>query len=106
MNERENTKEISQRMYCFFRDFRGDGIPSFSKFARTEHLTYETLESLCDDPEFYRIWRECAEIRRDIIIDRAITRHGDGSFAKFLLGEEGQAGSNRVEFTLTVVDGT
>ncbi len=104
MTERDNIKEISQRMYCFFRDFRGDGIPSFSKFARTEHLTLETLESLCKEEEFYRIWRECAEIRRDIIIDRAITRHGDGSFAKFLLGEESAVCDNRVEFTLTVVD--
>lgn len=102
--EEKNYKEISHKMYCFFRDFTGDGLPSFSKFARISGLTLETLKTYREDSEFDRIFRECREIRRDIMIDRAFTRRGDGSFAKYLLGEEEECYEDRIDLTLTVVE--
>lgn len=64
--EEKNYKELTHRMYCFFKDFTGDGLPSFSKFARSEKMTLERLKSYRENPEFDRIFRECKEIRRDM----------------------------------------
>ena len=52
----------------------------------------ERLESFRKNAEFDRIWRECKEIRKDIIIDRALCKRADASFAKFLLSEDGGGG--------------
>lgn len=100
----EFIKDLSRKMYVFFKDYSGDGIPSFSKFAIQEKMTLETLEGMKEYAEFDRIYRECLEIRRDIIIDRAFTRRGDGSFAKFLLSEEYDTAEGHIDLTLTVVD--
>jgi hypothetical protein len=38
------------------------------------------------------------------MIDRAFTRRGDSSFAKYLLGEEEECYEDRIDLTLTVVE--
>ena len=92
-------------MYSFFNNYTGDGAPSFSKFARESGLTMERLESFRKNAEFDRIWRECKEIRKDIIIDRALCKRADASFAKFLLSEEGGGGGeDAIDLTITVID--
>lgn len=92
-------------MYSFFNNYSGEGAPSFSKFARESGLTLERLESYRIHSEFDRIYRECMEIRRDLIIDRALCKRADASFAKFLLGEEGVVGgADQLDLTITVVE--
>ena len=92
-------------MYSFFNNYTGDGAPSFSKFARESGLTSERLESFRKNAEFDRIYRECKEIRRDFIIDKALSKRADASFAKFLLSEEGGGGDEEnIDLTITVIE--
>ena len=99
------TKELSEKMYGFFKNYYGDGAPSFSKFARESGLTVERLESFRKNGEFDRIYRECKEIRKDIIIDKALTKRADASFAKFLLSdEEDGSGEGGIDLTITVIE--
>lgn len=92
-------------MYSFFKNYTGDGAPSFSKFARDTGLTLERLESFKNNKEFDRIYRECKEIRKDIIIDKALSKRADASFAKFLLSEEGDGGGeDSIDLTITVIE--
>ena len=99
------TKELCEKMYSFFKKYTGDGAPSFSKFAREVGLTLERLESFKSNAEFDRIYRECKEIRRDIIIDKALCKKADASFAKFLLSEEGmEGGEDKINLTITVIE--
>lgn len=105
VTKKKYTKELSQKMYGFFNNYTGDGAPSFSKFARESGLTLERLESFKSDAEFEKIYRECKEIRKDIIIDRALCKRADASFAKFLLSEEGGGdGEDRIDLTITVIE--
>lgn len=105
MAKRKCTKELCEKMYGFFKNYSGDGAPSFSKFARESGLTSERLESFRKNAEFDRIYRECMEIRRDIIIDKALCKRADASFAKFLLAEEGGgSGEDRIDLTITVIE--
>jgi hypothetical protein len=100
------TKELCGKMYGFFKNYTGDGAPSFSKFARDVGLTLERLESFRKNKEFDRIYRECKEIRRDMIIDKALSKRADASFAKFLLSEEGGGGlgEDNISLTITVIE--
>ncbi len=99
------SKEICVKMYRYFRDYSGEGAPSFSKFARDNSLTLERLESYRSHSEFQRIYRECQALRRDYIIDKALSRKADGNFSKFLLGEEMQGGGQeKIDLTITVVE--
>ncbi len=92
-------------MYSFFKNYTGEGAPSFSKFARETRLTLERLESFRKNGEFDRIYRECKEIRKDMIIDRALSKRADASFAKFLLSEErGNMGEDQINLTITVIE--
>ena len=105
VTKRKCTRELCEKMYGFFKNYTGDGAPSFSKFARETGLTLERLESFKENGEFNRIYRECKEIRRDIIIDKALTKRADASFAKFLLSEEGGGdGEDRIDLTITVIE--
>ena len=105
VTKKKYTKELSQKMYGFFNNYTGDGAPSFSKFARESGLTVERLESFRKNGEFDRIYRECKEIRKDIIIDKALTKRADASFAKFLLSdEEDGAGEGGIDLTITVIE--
>ena len=75
-------------MYSFFLNFDGTGIPSYSKFARSVGTTLEILESFRKNRKFDEAFRECGEIRRDYLIDGALTKRYDSSFSKFLLSSE------------------
>lgn len=87
-------------MYLYFIGYaEGVGAPSFQKFARSIGATLEELESFKKRREFARAWRECTEIRRDYLIDSALSKRFDASFTKFLLSEECEDGESE---TLTV----
>ena len=86
--KRKYTKELPRVMYCYFRDYSGDGVPSFRKFAESIGATLSEIEAFRAHDEFDRSYRECNEIRRDYLIDYALCRRFDPSFVKFLLGAE------------------
>jgi hypothetical protein len=92
-------------MYRFFNSYTDVGAPSFVKFARLAGFTLEELESFRKHTKFDRAWRECSEIRRDYLIDMALTKRHDPSFTKYLLSldEEGDEGLSELEMTLEVV---
>ena len=108
--KRKYTRELPRRMYSFFISAtEGASPPSFSKFARSIGLTLAELEAMREHSEFERAWRECNEIRRDYLIDTALTRRHDPSFTKFLLAAEFGTGEERADdkdicVTLTVID--
>ena len=103
------SSDLPRRMYGFFLSFCDQGAPSFSKFARSIGATLADIERFREKREFDRAWRECSEIRRDYLIDAALTRRFDPSLVKFLLstefgmGEEGGESDNTVEVTLRVL---
>ena len=102
------TKDLPKRMYVYFAGYDEPlGVPSFGKFARSIGATLEELSSYRRVEKFDRAWRECSEIRRDYLIDAALTRRLDGTFTKYLLERESEeSGSDErgVDFTLRVVD--
>ena len=75
-------------MYSFFINYQDSGIPSQDKFARSIGTTYLKLEEFRSHRIFDEAWRECNEIKRDYLVDGALTRRFDPSFVKFLLTEE------------------
>ena len=92
-------------MYSYFVSYDEVGsAPSFQKFARLIGVTCEELESYKRHKEFDRAYRECSEIRRDYLIDRAISRRFDPSFVKFLITGEGEVLDGNVEIKLEVVE--
>ena len=83
------TKQMPRAMYCYFRGFEDSGgIPGFRKFAESVGATLADIESWRVHEEFERAYRECSEIRRDYLIDNALTRRFDPSFVKYLLSLE------------------
>lgn len=76
-------------LYIFFRSFSEAGdVPSFLKFAESRGLTLADIERFRSDSRFEAAYRECEAIRLDRLIDGALTRRFDPSFAKFLIGYE------------------
>ena len=75
-------------MYGYFNAYGELGAPSFSKFARSIGATLSDIESFRKKEEFDRAYRECSEIRRDYLIDNALTKRFDSSFTKFLISLE------------------
>ena len=106
-NKIKYSSDLPRRMYSFFHSYCESGAPSFSKFARSIGATLEDLTKFRKKEEFERAWRECNEIRRDYLIDNALTRRFDPSFTKFLLcneyGEEGSS-SDAVDLRLEVIE--
>ncbi len=96
-------------MYLYFASFEDDcGAPSFSKFARHSGICREDIETYREHEEFNRAYNECIEIRRDYLVDKALTKRFDSSVVKFLLSFEsndtiGEEETNGVDFTLHVV---
>ena len=82
--------ELAGRMYRFFIGYDDRGLPSVHKFARACGLTVEDIERFRRHSHFDRAYRECMEIRRDYLIDRALDRRFDSSFTKFLIQLEGE----------------
>ena len=96
------------RMYKYFVGYDDTGAPSFVKFARLAGYTLEELLGFRSRKKFDAAWRECGEIRRDYLIDMALTKRHDASFSKFLLSEldkeVGADGSpEEVKLTLEVI---
>ena len=83
------TGDLARRMYLYFAEYSEPvGVPSFEKFARSLGVTLEELAAFRKRQRFDRAWRECIEIRRDYLIDMALSKRFDSSFAKFLLSLE------------------
>lgn len=106
----EYSCDMPRLLYTFFISHSDTAsAPSFDKFARSIGATLADIERFREKREFDRAWRECSEIRRDYLIDAALTRRFDPSLVKFLLstefgmGEEDEEGNNSVEFTLRVL---
>ena len=108
--KKEYTADMPARIYAFFRDFCEGGAPSFSKFARRCGVTLSELEVWRGNEDFDRACRECGEIRRDYLIDAALTKRHDSSFSKFLLtaefgmGEDDRSGERQLDVTIEVID--
>ena len=79
---------LPRLLYTFFISYSEAGVPSFLKFARSIGATLEDIQDFRAHSEFERAYRECNEIRRDYLIDAALTRRYDSSFSKFLLTSE------------------
>ncbi len=91
-------------MYLYFTGYADAvGAPSFQKFARSIGATLAELESFRKKPRFERAYRECTEIRRDYLIDSALSKRFDSSFTKFLLSSEFGDSENAEDNTLTVM---
>ena len=105
--ETKYSEDMPKRIYTFFRGYSEAGAPSLVKFAMQTGVTLEELRSWRENSEFDRACRECAEIRRDYLIDAALTRRYDGSMTKFLLSTEFGMGEDehdgRLEVTLEVM---
>ena len=96
------TSDLPRQLYTFFISQSADGPPSFDKFARSIGATLEDITELRKNREFDRAYRECNEIRRDYLIDAALTRRYDPSFVKFLLGTEYCAESEDTGLSVTL----
>ena len=89
------TKDLPRKLYTFFLNYDGPGVPSFSKFARSIGITLNELDAYRRRSEFERAYQECSEIRRDYLIDNGLVKRFDSSFTKFLLGTEYGMGDAR-----------
>lgn len=102
-------KELPRRLYNYFRSYdESSGAPSFVKFALANGITPDTLQYFRKNKKFDLAYRAANEIRRDYLIDRALSRRFDPSFVKFLLGEEygeEESEDSTLEVILTVMDG-
>ena len=99
-------------LYSFFTGYKDVGAPSFSKFARSIGVTLAELEGYRQIEKFNEAYAECSEIRRDYLIDNALTKRFDASTVKFILGAEFEMGEKKEEIgeknldvTLRVVGG-
>ncbi len=105
----EYRDDLPRRMYTFFAHYADVGAPSFSKFARSIGVTLSTIDVFRENAEFDRAYRECSEIRRDYLIDGALTKKHDASFTKYLLTyeygmDESSTGDSLIEVTVEVID--
>ena len=99
--------ELAGRMYAFFLNYiDARSAPSFSKFARSIGTTLRTLESFRKHKQFDRAWEECNEIRRDYLIDKALTKEFDPGFIKHLLSSEecSEESEESININITVSD--
>ena len=87
-NHLKYTNDLPRRIYTFFLNYDGPGVPSFSKFARSIGATLADVEGYRKHARFESAYRECSEIRRDYLIDNGLVKRFDSSFVKFLLTSE------------------
>lgn len=90
-------------MYLYFILYDDRGAPSVEKFARSIGSTVDELEGLRKHARFNQVYRECGEIRKDYLIDRALDRRFDPSFVKFLLSSECEGDTSDGSFTLRLL---
>ena len=89
MKSAKYSGDYPKRMYIFFKSYADStGAPSFVKFAESIGVTLADLERFRVHREFDRSYRECSEIRRDYLIDNALTRRFDPSLVRYLLEHE------------------
>ena len=95
--------DLPRKMYLYFAGFdEAGGAPSFDKFARQAGLSLAELNSFRKHEKFARAYAECGEIRRDYLIDRALTRRFDPSLVKFLLERECESAEAEDGFLLRI----
>lgn len=83
------TADLPRRLYSYFHTYsEASSAPSFTKFARSIGITLDDLKGFRTHKKFERAYRECNEIRRDYLIDMALTKRFDSSLVKFLLVAE------------------
>jgi hypothetical protein len=107
------TKDMPRLLYTFFLNHSDKkSAPSFAKFARSIGATLEEVMEFRRHEEFERAYKECNEIRRDYLIDQALTKQFDPSLVKFLLttefgmGEKDDICDTGLDVTLTVISDT
>jgi hypothetical protein len=102
------TSDLPRKMYSYFTGCNlATGAPSFSKFALSIGVTLEELKSYRKHKNFDRSYRECSEIRKDYLIDMALTKRFDSSFTKFLLSEfeaQNESEANEFKISLEVIE--
>ena len=98
------TPDLPGRLYLFFISYDDRGAPSFLKFARSIGATTADIERFRSHRQFDLAYRECQQIRKDFLIDRALDRRFDPSFVKFILSAEGEGDGNGTggEFVLSL----
>ena len=90
------TSDLPKRMYAYFASYQESiGAPSFGKFARSIGVTLSDLRGFRSHGEFERSWNECNEIRKDYLIDTALSKRSDSSLVKFLLSAEFGLGEDK-----------
>lgn len=85
-------KELKKKMLHYFRtagsaesEYKED-LPSFVRFAHRIGTDMQTLRAKrMKSKSFLRVFSECEEILADRIIEGALHKRFDASFAKFLL---------------------
>lgn len=88
LSKQSYNRGFARKMYDYFLGYgENTGAPSFEKFARRVGCTAEDIERFRENATFERVYKECLEIRRDYLIDNALTKRFDPSFVKFLLAE-------------------
>ena len=101
-------KNLPRKMYTYFTTYDSAGAPSFTKFARSIGTTLSEINRMRKNKRFDEAYRECSEIRRDYLIDTALTKRHDPTFVKFLLTTEfgmgdSTVGDNELKVTLEVI---
>ena len=95
MKKAKYTSDLPRRLYTYFAGYSGMGAPSLSKFARESGVTHADLLRFREKyGEFRRACEECSEIRRDYLIDNALSKKQDASITKFILSAEFGMGSS------------
>ena len=107
------TKDMPRLLYTYFISHSDKrSAPSFQKFAKSIGATLDEVQGFRMHGEFERAYRECNEIRRDYLIDQALTKQFDPSLVKFLLtseygmGEKEERCDTGLDVTLTVISDT
>ena len=96
------TPDVPRKMYAFFSSYDGTGpLPSFEKFSRSIGTTLAVLNGFRKHKKFNEAYLECSEIRRDYLIDGALAKRFDSSFAKYLLDAESEGGDTE-QFSITL----
>ena len=88
--KKPDPKSLMSEMYTYFTSYEDRGVPSFPKFARSVGLTTSDLCGMRSHKYFDRVYRECEQVRRDYLIDRALDKRFDPSFVRFVLTSESE----------------
>ena len=102
----KGASELADQMIAYFKGYdERYGAPSFTKFARLMGISLSSIEGLRRQKKFDQVYRECSEIRRDYLIDKALDKRFDPSFVKFLLSESDEDNGDQLSsITLRVID--